>query len=106
MDACAGALRTAHTTASMTPVRDVAVDPPRLPQPRLVVSSRSRINCIRVRSLGLERNFAIERCIRRVQFRLALVPGTLKRYLRASKSVIMTMAIHDSHLKSVSIIAG
>jgi hypothetical protein len=27
MDACAGALRTAHTTVSMTPVRDVAVDP-------------------------------------------------------------------------------
>ena len=27
MDARAGALRTADTTASMTPVRDVAVDP-------------------------------------------------------------------------------
>lgn len=26
-EACTGALRTAHTTASMTPVRDVAVDP-------------------------------------------------------------------------------
>src|SRR6266498_4687574 len=75
-------------------------------QIRPVFTNKSWINCIRLRSLRLELNCAIERCIRRVQFRFAFVPGTLKRYLRASKSVIITIAIHDSLLKSASMIAG
>jgi len=44
--------------------------------------------------------------MRRVQFKFAFVPGTLKRYLRASRSVIITMAIHELQLKSASMIAG
>src|SRR5262249_10681689 len=59
-------------------------------QTRPVFASSSRISCIRFRSFLLERSFVIERCIRRVQFWLAFVPGTLKRYLRARRSVIMT----------------
>src|SRR5215510_15549887 len=61
---------------------------------------------VRARSLRLDRSCAIERCIRRVQFKFAFVPGTLKRYLRASKSVIMTMASHASLLKRAPMIAG
>ena len=48
----------------------------------------------------------MERCIRRVQFKLAFVPGTLNLYVRASRSVIMTMATHESLLKSECIIGG
>ena len=59
-----------------------------------------------LREVLLERKVAIGRRILRVQFRFALVPGTLKRYSRASRSVIMTMAIHELHLKSASITAG
>ncbi len=44
--------------------------------------------------------------MRRVQLELAAVPGTLKRYVRASRSVIITTAIHDSHLKSASMTTG
>src|SRR5438094_1001804 len=82
---------------------------PSLPNPDYVLpvfTSNSWIKLILSRSLRLERSCAIERCIRRVQFKFAFVPGTLKRYLRASRSVIMTMASHDSLLKSASMIAG
>ena len=75
-------------------------------QTRPVFTSSSWISCIRLCSLRLELSCAIERCMRRVQFKLAFVPGTLKRYVRASRSVIMTMAIHESLLKRASMIAG
>src|SRR5260370_41349280 len=71
-----------------------------------LLSSSSRINRMRARSFRLERSCETLRCIRRVQFELAAVPGTLKRYLRASRSVIMTIAIQELHLKSPSMIAG
>src|SRR5207248_11089524 len=73
---------------------------------RPLFSSNSRINCLRFRSLGLERSCEMLRCIRRVQFDVALTPGTLNRYLRASRSVIITTAIQDSLLKSACMIAG
>src|SRR6266550_7292062 len=76
------------------------------PYARPVFSSSVRINRSRARSFRLERNWETGRCIRRVQFELVAVPGTLKRYLRASRSVIMTMAIHDSQLNSASMIEG
>ena len=75
-------------------------------QTRSAFTSSSWISCIRLRSLGLERSSEMERCIRRVQFKLAFVPGMLKRYVRARRSVIITMAIHELHLKSASRIAG
>src|ERR1700688_521803 len=69
-------------------------------------SNSSRISRIRFRSVGLERSCDTLRCIRRTQFELAAVPGILKRYFLASRSVIITIANQDSLLKSASIIAG
>src|SRR5262249_14269577 len=75
-------------------------------QTRPVFTKSSWINRIRLCSLGLEISCAIERRIRRVQFKFALVPGTLKRYLPANRSVFITIASHASLPKSAPMIAG
>src|SRR5437899_3470778 len=60
---------------------------------RPLFSSSLRINFIFRRTLGLSRNCEIVFGKRRVQFVVAAVPGTLKRSLRASRSVIITVPI-------------
>ena len=73
---------------------------------RPLFSSSLRINFIFRRTLGLSRNCEIVFGKRRVQFVVAAVPGTLKRSLRARRSVIITIAIHELLLNSALIIAG
>src|SRR4029077_17092557 len=73
---------------------------------RPVFSNSSRIIFIRRRSVGLERSCATVRCIRRTQFVPVAVPGTLKRYFRASRSVIITTAIQELDSKSAFMMTG
>jgi hypothetical protein len=73
---------------------------------RPVFSSSLRINFIFRRTLGLSRNCEMVFGKRRAQFVIAAVPGTLKRSLRASRSVIITIAIHELLLNSARIIVG
>src|ERR1043166_9049065 len=71
-----------------------------------VFRSNSWMSRMRFRIVGLVSQPATVFCIRRLQLELAAVPGTLNRSFRASRSVIMTMAIHDSLRKSASITRG
>src|SRR2546423_14202678 len=73
---------------------------------RPVLSRSSRITRMRLRTLRLFFKSSTVFPMRRLQFELAAVPGTLNRSLRASRSVIITNAIHDSQRKSASMIGA